>query len=91
MGENARQGQLVGPFAAGEELVDKMKADSISSFDYVSHIGIQTKPGRYVWINREKYEIGTTGIYEIGNTQISSLYFEDDVNKNTIIDYVIEA
>lgn len=97
MGTNGCTGQLIGPFNAKQELFDLIKNNSIEDFSYISHIGIQmynhTSPipgeGTMVYINKDAYEIGKTGIYEIGNTKITSIYFSDDVDENTIIDYVI--
>lgn len=90
MGNNVHQGQLIGPFAADEELFTKIKESAAVSFSYVTHLGIQTDVRNMVNINNKKYEIGKTGIYEIGNTKITSISFCQDVDKNTIVDYVIE-
>ena len=35
------------------------------------------------------YEIGKTGMYEVGNTKITSLQFLEDKDNNTIIDYTV--
>lgn len=87
---NCYQSQLVGPFSASEELFDTIKENSAIDVEYVSHLGIQTEVGIIVLINGEEVEIGKTGIYEIGNTEITSIQFQTDVDKNTIIDYTIE-
>ena len=39
----------------------------------------------------KEYEIGKTGIYEIGNTEITSIYFAQDTDENSIIDYTIQV
>lgn len=90
MGENRYIGQLKGPFLSKEELFDKIKQDAAIEVKYVKQIGIQAEVSTMFYINKELYEIGKTGIYEIGNTEITSIYFENDVNENTIIDYIIE-
>lgn len=89
MGINGYTGQLIGPFKANEELYDKIIAAAAQPINYVSHIGIQTDIKNYVYINGEEYEIGKTGIYEIGNTEINSIYFAQDTDENSIIDYTI--
>lgn len=90
MGLNLVTGQLKGPFQANQELMEKIKKDSAIESFYVKHLGIQTEVGYYIYINSKEFEIGKTGIYEIGNTQVSSLYFKQDTDENSIIDYVIE-
>ena len=89
MGVNGYTSQLVGPFTANEELFDKIVATAIQPVLYVSHLGIQTDIRNYIYINGKKYEIGKTGIYEIGNAEITSLYFAQDTDENSIIDYTI--
>lgn len=89
MGTNGCTGQLVGPFLEQEELFTKIQEDAIDTVDYVNHLGIQTRAGNHVCINNKEYEIGKTGIYEIGNTKVNSIYFLQDVDGNTIIDYTI--
>ena len=90
MSTNGHMGQLLGPFIANEELYDKIVAAAAQPFDYVNHIGIQTDVKNYIYINGKEYEIGKTGIYEIGNTEITSIYFAQDTDENTIIDYTIK-
>ena len=53
-------------------------------------IGIQGPTGLMMSINGEQIKVGKTGIYEIGNTKITSLYFLQDVDNNTLIDYTLE-
>ena len=89
MGINYFQGQLVGPFKAEEELFNKIKENSAIDVSYVSHLGVQTDISNYILINEKEVEIGKTGVYEIGNTEITSIKFKQDVDKNTIIDYTI--
>lgn len=89
MGINGYMGQLVGPFSANVELYDLIVAAAAQPIKYVSHIGIQTDIRNYIYINGKEYEIGKTGIYEIGNTEITSIYFAQDTDENSIIDYTI--
>lgn len=89
MGANGYTGQLVGPFIAYEELYDKISAAAAQPIAYISHIGVQTDVKNYIYINNKEYEIGKTGIYEIGNTEITSIYFAQDTDDNSIIDYTI--
>lgn len=90
MGLNLVTGQLKGPFQENQELIEKIKEDSAIESFYVKHLGVQTEVGYYIYINNKEFEIGKTGIYEIGNTKISSLYFKQNTDENSIIDYVIE-
>lgn len=90
MGENRYMGQLKGPFKANQELFELIKADAAIDIQYVEHLGIQTDVSAIVIINNKEYEIGKTGIYEIGNTDITSIMFKADTDDNTLIDYTIE-
>ena len=89
MGDNGYSGQLLGPFTANEELMDLIQQDAIGEIDYVKHLGIQVETPTIVRINNSDVEIGKTGIYEIGNTKVTSIYFIEDTDNNTIIDYTI--
>lgn len=89
MGMNGYTGQLIGPFKANEELYTLICAAAAHPVLYIQHLGIQTDVRNFIFINGKEYEIGKTGIYEIGNTEITSLYFSQDVDNNTIIDYTI--
>ena len=89
MGFNGYSGQLRGPFAANQELIDLIQNDAIGEIKYVKHLGIQADITAMVKINGEDVEIGKTGIYEIGNTEVTSIYFLEDTDDNAIIDYTI--
>ena len=89
MGFNGYTGQLEGPFTANEELFDKIQAAAVKPVAYVSHLGVQTDIRNYIYINGEKYEVGKTGIYEVGNTEIKSIYFSQNTDANSIIDYTV--
>ena len=89
MNINGYTSQLIGPFEENEELFEKINDNAIEEVAYVNHLGIQTDVSNYIYINGEKYEIGKTGIYEIGNAKVTSLYFAQNVDNNTIIDYTV--
>lgn len=87
---NIYTGQLKGPFTAGEELFTKIQNDAAIAVSFVKHLGVQADKGSIISINNKDVEIGETGIYEIGNTEIKSLIFITDMAENTIIDYTIQ-
>lgn len=87
---NIYTGQLKGPFTAGDELFVKIQEDAAIPVSFVKHLGIQADEGSIININNKNIEIGKTGIYEIGNTEIKSLIFVQDMPENTIIDYTIQ-
>lgn len=87
---NIYTGQLKGPFTAGEELFTKIQNDAAIAVSFVKHLGVQADKGSIISINNKDVEIGKTGIYEIGNTEIKSLIFVQDMPENTIIDYTIQ-
>ena len=89
MGDNGYTGQLLGPFEANQELIDLINQDAIGEIQYVKHLGIQVEIGTLLEINNKTVEIGKTGIYEIGNTEITSIYFLEDTDDNAIIDYTV--
>ena len=89
MGDNGYTGQLLGPFEANQELMDLIQQDALREIEYVKHLGIQTEIGSLLKIDDETIEVGKTGIYEIGNTEINSIYFLEDTDDNTIIDYTV--
>lgn len=87
---NIYTGQLKGPFTAGEELFTKVQEDAAIVVTFIKHLGVQADKGSIITINNKDVEIGETGIYEIGNTEIKSLIFPNDMSENTIIDYTIQ-
>ena len=38
----------------------------------------------------KEIEIGKTGMYEVRNTEITSIKFKTNVDENTLVDYVIK-
>ena len=89
MGTNGYVGQIIGPFSANQELFDVIKKDANKEIKYVFKIGIQTDIRNSVFLNGVEFEIGKTGIFEARDVAITSIYFKQNVGKNTIIDYII--
>lgn len=89
MGNNKYTAQLRGSFKAGQELYSQMQEAATGIIQNVVHLGVQVEPGTMIVINNKEIEIGQTGIYEIYNTKITSLYFKNDVS-NVLIDYVVK-
>ena len=89
---NSYMGQLKGPFQADEELFTKIQNTSSEKIAAVQHLGIQTVTGDLVMIeiNGKEIEIGKTGMYEVRNTEITSIKFKTNVDENTLVDYVIK-
>ncbi len=89
---NGYMGQLKGPFQADEELFTKIQNTSSEKIAAVQHLGIQTVTEDLVMIeiNGKEIEIGKTGMYEVRNTEITSIKFKINVDENTLVDYVIK-
>ena len=89
---NSYMGQLKGPFQADEELFTRIQNASSEKIAAVQHLGIQTVIGDLVMIeiNGKEIEIGKTGMYEVRNTEITSIKFKTNVDENTLVDYVIK-
>ena len=99
-GTNIYQGQIHGPFAANQDIFELISNQCTTRPRYILHLGIQTRtdnivihPEALVEITNHNqtmtYEIGKTGIYEVGNTEITSLRFLNDRDNNTIIDFTV--
>ena len=88
MPTNGYTGQLQGPFAANEDLYAKMKEQMCLTLVNVFKIGIFSKVGHFVNINGQSFELGKTGILEVRDTDITSLYFEQDETLDSFIDYM---
>lgn len=91
MRTNGYTGQIKGPFIANKELFDLISEQSISSVDYIAHLGVQATPGTVVTINGKDIEISRTKIYEVSSddTRITSIKFRNGADEDTIIDYHI--
>lgn len=95
---NICQGQLIGPFKANQNLMNLINEQCVSKPQYLKHIGIQTEetdvdnPDTLIElkVNDKLFTvaIGKTGIYEIGNTEVTLIRFLNDKDNNTIVDYI---
>ena len=90
---NGRVGQVLGPFAAGEDLI--AEGGAISNFTpevtkpVLYKLGIQASPGTIVKINDITIKIGKTGMYELDEVvNILSLIFPDGTDEDSIVDFV---
>lgn len=74
--------QLIGPFKANQELCKGI----------IKHLGIQIKSitPKYIFINNQEIEIGKTEMYEQNEVEITSLKFKEDMDNNTIIEYILK-
>lgn len=99
-GTNIFQGQIYGPFSANQELMDLIAEQCVSVPKYIKHLGVQTETHNVlIYPNtllemiidgkKQTIEVGKTGIYEIGNTKITSFKFLNDRDNNTIIDFTV--
>lgn len=91
MKNNIYSGQLFGPFKAKEELYSKITEQCPWNCLYVKHLGIETEKNNIIYINNKPFQIGITNIFELGDTEIKSIYFENDTRNDSIIDFVIES
>ena len=75
--------QLIGPFNADQELC---------TFGIIKHIGIQIKSlqPKSIFINNQEIEIDKTDMYELRDVEITSLKFKEDMDNNTIIEYILK-
>lgn len=101
--ENLYQDQVIGPFSAGEDIMAKIKAQAsteggFSTDCYVWHLGIKSDTNTIFNIKLNDsttaaipIKIGSTGIYEIGNTKVVSIIPQQNVDDETIIDFVLQA
>ena len=89
---NGYMRKLKGPFQADEELFTKIQNTSSEKIAAVQHLGIQTVTGDLVMIeiNGKEKKKKKTGMYEVRNTEITSIKFKTNVDENTLVDYVIK-
>lgn len=92
-------GSIQGPFVAGEELLSKIQEQCQNEISYLSKIGVhyvnffdldlsgQYIPKIIVIINGIEFQIGKTGILELEDTNITSIYFLNDTDDRVYIDY----
>lgn len=94
-------GSISGPFAANEEIINKIKADCLQNFSYISKIGIchpinfdlditgQAYPKIIIIINEDEdntFQLGKTGMLELEDVHITSIKFQQAID-NVTIDY----
>ena len=77
---NGRTGQITGALKANQELMEIIKSVAAGEVLYVHHLGIQTSPKTEISLNNKDILIGDTGIYEIDNAEINSIYFKNDLD-----------
>lgn len=90
---NGRVGQVLGPFAAGEDLLAKGGAIDIftkeTSTPRILKLGIQAPSDSYININGVDIKIGKTGIYELDyRVVVRSLSFPNGADESVIVDFV---
>lgn len=92
-----------GYFPANQELFTLIQNDasSVITIDCIKRIGIQTSPviineqntlvtkNAVVLLNNKEIQIGSTGLYETDEVEITSIKFKYNSSKDTIIDYII--
>lgn len=90
---NGRIGQVVGPFAAGIDLLDDDAP--IGAFTpettrpILYKLGIQTAEGTIIEVNHVPVKVGKTGIYELDNiVDVETLVFPNGADADTIVDFV---
>lgn len=81
--------QLTGPFEIRQDLIPIIRKQC-SDFHFVTRLGISAVDGDMVSINGEVFEIGKTGMFEVKNINISSIYFLKDMPETTIVDCVLD-
>ena len=86
---NGYMGQLQGPFKANEDLYAKIKENANTDFQFIDHLGIQTKKDTMININGKSFQVGRTGTYEITNAEVTALHFEEDTDEYSLVDYTI--
>lgn len=86
---NDRFVQVHGPFERLEEITNIIK-EKYPDFISIIKLGIQAPVAHICYINNNLVEIGKTGILELENVKVSSLYFNQDEAEDTLIDCVLE-
>ena len=96
-------GNIQGPFAANEELFDKIQENCINTISYISKIGIHYEgsydldiQGKFtqqiiICINDIEFVLGRTRILELENCKITSLKLKTNVDSHFFIDYQYQS
>lgn len=88
MGNNKHTAQLKGSFNSSQNLFELIQAEAAGPIKKIKHLGIQAKPGTLFNIDGKRVYVGLTGMYEIYDIEISTLYVKN--TDNIIIDYTVE-
>lgn len=74
--------QLIGPFKANQELCKGT----------IKQLGVQIKSliPQYIFINNQEIEINKINMYELKDVEITSIKFKEDMDNNTIIEYILK-
>lgn len=80
--------QIHGPFSKNEELINIIKKD-YPDFKFIQKISIQSISTNICCINGQNFEIGKTGILELNEVSITSLYFKQDELATTLVDCLL--
>lgn len=85
-------GQIKGPFQQGEDVVSLIKKEIGTKINFykIFKIGINCHIGDCVEINGQSIEIGKTGMFELRDTNIDSLIFQQKEDVDTSIEYIIQ-
>lgn len=87
---NTKLVQINGPFNSGQELYNALQQKiSELGFTYIYRIGICSKPHHYVTLNDILFEIGSTGMLEFDDVQITSVRFNQAEDFFTIVDCIV--
>lgn len=76
--------ELRGPFSANQKLIGNQET--------ITDLGIQSKEGHRIIVvcadGQKELHIGSTGILELHDTDISEIYFLQDEPADTILDFL---
>ena len=91
-------GMIQSPFAANEQLMNKIQQQCKQTVAYLSKVGIvyvdhhglniDKEPKITVTINGKEFQLGKTGILELEDVQITSIIFSQAIEDDKVyIDY----
>lgn len=90
---SSKSGQLLGPFTGGDNLIAQIEPNFNSLYNYIGHLGVEVIPNigneAIIVCNGIEYKIGDTGLLDIVNCKITSMYFKYDMSRETKINYVL--
>lgn len=100
--DNGFFGNLQGPFAANEQLIDKIQQQCLHTINYISKLGIHSVrnfdlditgtyyPQTIILINNIEFILGKTGMLQLEDCKITSIKFKEDTDDKVYIDYQYE-